>query len=86
MLQSPTNSVDLKGLDADQAVDRMWQFVDKAVMRGESHVVLIHGHGTDTLKRAVRTALAKNPPYSLDFRPGEAEEGGDGVTVVELKL
>ena len=80
-----TNSLDLRGMDADTALDRTWSFIDKAVLRGESFVILIHGHGTDTLKRALRRALAKDAPYALDFRPGEPEEGGDGVTVVQLR-
>ena len=80
------NSLDLRGLDAERAMDRTWQFIDKAVLRGELNLVLIHGHGTDILKRTVRTELAKNSPYNLDFRPGEKEEGGDGVTVVQLRV
>lgn len=80
-----TNSLDLRGMDSDSALERTWNFIDKAVLRGESHVILIHGHGTDTLKRALRRALAKDAPYTLDFRPGESEEGGDGVTVVQLR-
>ncbi len=80
-----TNSLDLRGMDADSALDRTWSFIDKAVLRGETFVILIHGHGTDTLKKALRRALAKDAPYALDFRPGEAEEGGDGVTVVQLR-
>lgn len=81
-----TNSLDLRGMDSDSALERTWSFIDKAVLRGESHVILIHGHGTDTLKRSLRRALAKDAPYALDFRPGESEEGGDGVTVVQLRL
>ncbi len=81
-----TNSLDLRGMDSDSALERTWNFVDKAVLRGESHVILIHGHGTDILKRSLRKALAKDAPYPLDFRPGESEEGGDGVTVVHLRL
>lgn len=80
-----TNSLDLRGMDADSALDKTWNFIDKAVLRGESHVILIHGHGTDVLKRSLRKALAKDAPYALDFRPGESEEGGDGVTVVQLR-
>jgi DNA mismatch repair protein MutS2 len=84
-LPTLTNSLDLRGMDSDSALNRTWGFIDKAVLRGESAVILIHGHGTDTLKKSLRRALAKDAPYALDFRPGEAEEGGDGVTVVQLK-
>ncbi|MFW7381073.1 MAG: endonuclease MutS2 [Oligoflexus sp.] len=86
VLPSLTNSVDLRGLDADRALDRTWAFIDKAVMRGENDLILIHGHGTDKLKKTIRMALAKDSPYNLDFRPGEKEEGGDGVTVVHLSV
>jgi DNA mismatch repair protein MutS2 len=85
VIPTPTNSLDLRGMDTDTALDRTWSFIDKAVLRGETWVILIHGHGTDTLKRGLRKALLKDAPYALDFRPGEAEEGGDGVTVVQLR-
>lgn len=86
VVPTPTNSLDLRGMDSDSALEKTWNFIDKAVLRGESHVILIHGHGTDILKRSLRRALAKDAPYPLDFRPGESEEGGDGVTVVQLRL
>jgi len=85
VIPTPTNSLDLRGMDTDTALDRTWGFIDKAVLRGENWVILIHGHGTDTLKRGLRKALTKDAPYALDFRPGEPEEGGDGVTVVQLR-
>ena len=79
-----TNSLDLRGLEVDEALNRTWEFIDKALLRGESGVVVIHGHGTDALKKAIRSALARGSPYDLDFRPGEKAEGGDGVTVIRI--
>ncbi len=84
VIQTPTNTVDLRGLDADAATSKMWQFIDQAVMRGESIVLIVHGHGTDKLKTTLRAQLEKNSPYAIRFRPGMAEEGGDGVTVIAL--
>lgn len=84
--QSPTNSVDLRGKDVDQAIDATWNFIDRALMRGEETVILIHGHGTGELKRVLRDKLKNNSPYDLRFRQGLDQEGGDGVTVVKLKL
>ncbi len=81
-----TNSLDLRGHDADRSLEKTWDFIDKAVLRGETSLIIIHGHGTDKLKKTIRTALAKESPYALDFRPGESEEGGDGVTVVHLRV
>ncbi len=84
--QSPTNSVDLRGKDVDQALDATWNFIDRALLRGEETIILIHGHGTGELKRVLREQLKSNCPYDLRFRAGLDQEGGDGVTVVKLKL
>lgn len=83
---SSRNTLDLRGSDATGAIEKIWNFIDKAVLRGESSLIVIHGHGTATLKKTVRSALAKDSPYDLDFRPGGKEEGGDGVTVIQLQL
>jgi DNA mismatch repair protein MutS2 len=83
--QGPTNTIDLRGLESDVAVDKSIMFLDKAILRGEAAIVLIHGHGQDKLKSAIRSMLKSNCPYEVRFRPGEASEGGDGVTVVGLR-
>jgi dsDNA-specific endonuclease/ATPase MutS2 len=84
-LQTSTNSVDLRGKDAASAIEAAWNFIDRALLRGEPAVVLIHGHGEGTLKAAVRDALRSNCPYDVRFRAGLDQEGGDGVTIVALK-
>ena len=84
VLQTATNACDLRGFDVDQALNKAFTFIDKALLRGEAAVVLIHGHGTDRLKMAIRKALKESCPYDVTFRPGEANEGGDGVTIVGL--
>jgi DNA mismatch repair protein MutS2 len=82
--QTPTNSIDLRGRDSASALEATWNFIDRALMRGEPAVILIHGHGTDKLKSTIREALRNNCPYDVRFRPGIDQEGGDGVTIVEL--
>lgn len=79
---SPTNQVDLRGLTVEEALEKTWDFIGSAIYRGENAILIIHGHGTAQLKKAVRKALSSNPPYDLRFRPGELREGGDGVTVI----
>ena len=41
------------------------------------------GHGTGALKQGVRQWLPSSR-YVKDFRPANAEEGGDALTVVRL--
>jgi DNA mismatch repair protein MutS2 len=45
--------------------------------------MIIHGHGTGALKRAIRDYLASSN-YVKEYRRGEREEGGDGVTIALL--
>ncbi len=86
VIQTPLNSTDLRGRDVTGAIEAAWNFIDRALLRGEESVILIHGHGEGTLKAAVRDALRNNCPYDIRFRPGLDQEGGDGVTVVLLKI
>lgn len=60
------------------------RFLDRASYAGPPVVLLIHGHGTGALKAMVREAL-HHLPYVAHFRPGNDHEGGDGVTVVDLR-
>ena len=44
---------------------------------------IIHGYGTGAMRSAVRDVL-RGHPLVANLRSGEANEGGDGVTVVKL--
>jgi dsDNA-specific endonuclease/ATPase MutS2 len=46
-------------------------------------LIIIHGHGTNRVKSAVRRYLGESP-YPLSSRTGQTGEGGSGVTVVQL--
>ena len=78
-----SNTLDLRGLNAEDAVDKVEFFLDEASLANLSPVYLIHGHGTGILRKAVREYL-KTSPYVSKYRVGEQTEGGDGVSVVEL--
>jgi DNA mismatch repair protein MutS2 len=77
------NRCDLRGLRVDEALDRLVEALDRAASAGRAHLVVIHGIGTGALRRAVRQHLAESP-YVRRFLPGDPEEGGEGVTVVDL--
>ncbi len=85
VLQQQGNTCDLRGMDVDSALDKAWAFIDSALMRREFSLVIIHGHGTDRLKLALREALKRQTLYpTLAYRAGNDKEGGDGVTIVAL--
>lgn len=81
--QAAANCCDLRGQRVDEALACLSEFLREARDRGQAQVILIHGHGTGALKRAVRDELTRAPRVRA-FRPGGEGEGGDGVTVVAL--
>jgi DNA mismatch repair protein MutS2 len=82
--QTRANTVDLRGLRADEALHELQSFLDRAALEGAGTVFAIHGHGTGALRKVVREYLATSP-YVERFRSGGAGEGGDGVSVIALK-
>jgi len=77
------NEIDLRGLFGDEAVSQVQQFVDNAMVSGLHRVDIIHGKGTGVLRKRV-TEFLKTCPHVKSFRLGEWNEGGTGVTVVEI--
>ena len=76
--------VDLRGLSAEEAINKMEKALDQAMFTAGAMLTIVHGHGTGKLKEAVRKYL-KSSAYPVEFKPGEREDGGDGVTLVEFK-
>jgi len=81
--RTDNSTLDLRGLRAEEARDRLDRYLDDKFLDGFGGVYVIHGHGTGALRRAVRGYLTESP-YVDEFRRGDESEGGDGVTVVKL--
>ena len=81
--QTPDNTVDVRGARADEAIERVEQFLDAQISRDGRVAYVIHGHGTGALKKQIRDYL-RNSRYAVDFRRGATHEGGDGVTAALL--
>ena len=79
-----TTELDLRGMNAEEALGALGIFIDKAVLNGMSEVRIIHGKGLGVLKKAVAEEL-KNHPNILKYRLGRYGEGEDGVTIAKLK-
>ena len=76
--------VDLRGMDAIEAVCVLERYLDEAMRANLKQVRIIHGKGTGTLRAAVQQALKKNK-YIKSFRLGQYGEGEDGVTIAEFR-
>lgn len=77
------SELDLRGMDAIEAVSVLDQFMDTAVLSKLPSVRIIHGKGTGVLRKAVQDRLRQNRQIQ-GFRLGTFGEGEDGVTIVEL--
>lgn len=76
--------LDVRGkryVEAEPVVD---QWVDEAVLAGNSPLRLVHGKGTGMLGRGLQEFLRTHPQVK-SVRYGDENEGGGGVTIVELR-
>ncbi|HVN48522.1 MAG TPA: endonuclease MutS2 [Bacteroidota bacterium] len=78
-----TTEIDLRGMFGDEAVAQVQTFLDNAYSAGLHRVDIIHGKGTGALRKHI-TAFLQTYPHVKGFRLGEWNEGGTGVTVVDL--
>ena len=77
-------SLDLRGMNADEALMEVDSFLDRVGRMGLAQVTIIHGKGTGVLRAAVQKHLRRCPGVK-SFRLGAFGEGESGVTIVELK-
>ncbi len=72
------------GCNVDEALSRLEKFLDDAVVSEQRSLRVIHGFGTGQLRRAISEWL-RTHPFVASFRAAASDQGGGGVTVVELK-
>ena len=72
------------GCSVDEAIARAERFLDESLLTDQRIVRVIHGYGTGQLKRAIAGFLQQHPLVAR-FAMAPPEQGGGGVTVVELK-
>lgn len=77
--------LDLRGKTVEDALEELEVALDKAAQVREDRLKIIHGHGTEALKKAVRTYLSRSI-YVKKWKAGAPEAGGDGITWIELTL
>jgi DNA mismatch repair protein MutS2 len=78
---SPT--LDLRGMRADEALRKVTEFIDEAVMVGSGDLRLLHGKGDGILRQIIREYLSGVDVVSR-FEDEDIRFGGTGITLVKL--
>lgn len=76
-------SIDLHGLRADEAIEKLDKFISDALIAGFDEVLVYHGIGTGKLAFAVKEFLSKHPKVK-EFSDAPFHMGGFGAKVVRL--
>jgi DNA mismatch repair protein MutS2 len=82
--ETSVTDLNVIGCTVDEAISRAERFLDESLLTDQRTVRLIHGYGTGQLKRALAGFLQQHPLVAR-FDQAPPEQGGGGVTVVELK-
>jgi DNA mismatch repair protein MutS2 len=86
-VQLPEDSateINVIGKTADEAESDVTRFIEHAYLSGVRHVRVVHGVGMGVLRRTLRETL-KHHPHVANLTEPPYSEGGQGVTMVEMR-
>ena len=78
-------TIDIRGQRLNDALDIVMHFIDDATMVGVGQVKILHGKGNGVLREEIRKYL-KTVPAVKSFRDEAVQQGGAGITVVEMDI
>ena len=78
-------TIDIRGQRLNDALDIVMHFIDDATMVGVGQVKILHGKGNGILREEIRKYL-KTVPAVASFRDEAVQQGGAGITVVEMDI
>ncbi len=79
-----TSEINVIGRSADEAESEVDRFVERAFLAGLPHIRVVHGVGMGILRRTLREML-RNHPHVTGVSEPPHSEGGQGVTMVDLR-
>lgn len=75
--------IDLRGVRGEEAINRVRDLIDDALMVQHRNLRILHGKGNGILRELIRQYLA-TMDLVKSFRDEHVDMGGSGITVVEL--
>lgn len=81
---SPGMEVDLRGMRAEDALEKVNDHIEAAYLANQPFVRIIHGKGTGRLRQVIQEALRQSS-YVKKQEVGSDKEGGEGVTIAFMK-
>ncbi len=78
-------NIDVRGMRAAEALKKVENFIDDAIMVGATDLRILHGKGTGALKEEIRRYLRTVNVVS-SAEDEHVDQGGAGITVVKLDL
>lgn len=79
-----STEIDVRGMNVEEATEVIDKFIDDAILANLKNLRVIHGKGTGALRAGLTLYFRKHKGLK-SHRFGEFNEGGMGVTVLELK-
>lgn len=83
-IKNIVTEIDIRGKNVEEGIYEVDKFLDNAFLSKVKTVSIIHGKGTGLLKKGIKDFLNKNP-HVKKIEDAAFNQGGSGVTVVELK-
>jgi DNA mismatch repair protein MutS2 len=77
--------IDIRGQRAEEAIPKIQEFIDEAIMFEVAELRILHGKGHGILKETIRNFL-RTEPIVRNFKDEHVDFGGAGITVVNLAL
>jgi DNA mismatch repair protein MutS2 len=77
--------IDIRGQRAEEAIQKIQEFIDEAIMFEVSQLRILHGKGAGILKETIRNYL-RSEPMVRNFKDEHVDFGGAGITVVNLAM
>jgi DNA mismatch repair protein MutS2 len=76
--------IDVRGERVNDAIAQVESFLNDAIISGLPFLTILHGKGTGALRQSIHEYLSLQDAVK-SYRNGTIAEGGEGVTVLELK-